>query len=205
MLNQSLFDPKCSELDSIWCGLFVWAEYGQGSVCQVQMSRADIMTPASHHSRHTNRNSGWQSVVAWPGVWLKWLGMMIFYCPGSPLRLFTVHRGPVYAGHRAVIELYCRQYQNITGIMTIIWWYHDTMPRYNTNSDNSDQEAKDKSVESSWLIVTPSPATTICKHHTLVHSLNYKSSKWSLQWFGVNFICMNFQGVSPLIFRFMLG
>ena len=44
--------------------------------------------------------------------------LLVFYCPRS-LRLFTVQQGPVYAGRWAVIELYGRQYQNITGIMLV--------------------------------------------------------------------------------------
>lgn len=68
--------------------------------------------------------------------------LLVFYCPRS-LRLFTVHQGPVYAGHWAVIELYGRQYQNITGIMIVtpepsvfsLWRYHDT----NTYNDISDE------------------------------------------------------------------
>ena len=67
--------------------------------------------------------------------------LLVFYCPRS-LRLFTVQQGPVYAGRWAVIELYGRQYQNITGIMIVtpatsssvfsVWRYHD---HHDTNND----------------------------------------------------------------------
>ena len=50
------------------------------------------------------------------------------------LRLFTVHQGPVYAGHWAVIELYGRQYQNITGIMIALVAPGAPL-RYNDRSD----------------------------------------------------------------------
>ena len=143
MLNQSLHEG-CNE-PSIWCGrrdIFP----RMASACQHQTAdvTCHILTSWQPRDNITDTEIKWQVAssleviggvmmsagLAWPGV----TGYDDTPCVLLS-SLFTVHQGPVYAGHWAVIELYGRQYQNITGIMIVtpatgssvfsVWRYHD--------------------------------------------------------------------------------
>ena len=87
------------------------------SVCQLQMSRHIIVTSSvmQHHRYNTNIKFSWQwsstefkscsrGVMVTAGYTIAWPGVAEYddtpcVLLSRSLRLFTVHQGPVYAGH----------------------------------------------------------------------------------------------------------
>ena len=194
MLNQSLCLSStrgCNELDSFWCGYFVRVWTGLDSSGHQCVSTADVTSHCdilwcNITDTNTNIKFSWQGyqeykfkscsrgvmvtagTIAWPGVYKGMMILLVFYCPAhSGYLQFT--RAPCMPGTGAVIELYGRQYQNITGIMIALVApgaplpspYGDTMIAVirtetkwsqwqglgdtNTNNDNSDQETSQTS------------------------------------------------------------
>ena len=170
----------------------ILSEYGQDwtvadiSVCQLQMSRHIVTSCDATLQIQTQTSSSLgkyqeykfkscsrgvmvtAGTIAWPGVYKGMMILLVFYCPAhSGYLQFT--RAPCMPGTGAVIELYGRQYQNITGIMIALVApgaplpspYGDTMIAVirtetkwspwqglgdtNTNNDNSDQETSQTS------------------------------------------------------------